>query len=261
MNINLKNGPCDISITTDCNEENDTQVHPDNLTKIDPSNPANMMDEIGRAHNYFMTRIFLSTGEIKFDHDEVLEKIAELIKIYPFKTKILANANEANIPELMEKISDPLFNALKYNWMFPPTPEQMEIFPDFLKDIILWSGKLMESFDKKTDSLIEHKEQLIAYEQIIIDSKMRKNLKEASLLALSMVRYSSLLYIEFFNSSGGGTGTGIMAKGKCNCKAVARVASADVVGAAQGYESGGFIGGLIGGIIGSGRQIGKEFEK
>jgi len=258
MNINLKNGTCDVSITTDCNEEKDTQVHPDNLTKIDPSNPANAMDEIGQAHNYFMKRIFLSTGETEFNLDEVVEKIAGLIKKYPFKTKALANANSANVPEIMHKISDPLFNSLKYNWLFPPTPEQMEIFPDFLRDIIVWGGKLMESFDKSTDSLIEHKEKLIAYEQTIIDSKMRKNLKEASLVAMSMIRHSSLLYIEYFNTAGGDTGTGIMAKGKCKCKAVARVAVADVVGAAQGYESGGFIGGLIGGIIGSGKQIGKE---
>lgn len=260
MNINLTKGGCQIAISIDCDDDNVSTVHPDNLKKIDPSNPSNPMDEIGLFHNYAMRRIFLSTGEKEFKKEEVVKQIAALVKKYPFKSKVLSNINKANINETMEKISDPLFSALKYNWLFPPTPEQMEMFPDFLDGVILWGAKLIQSFDKTTDSLIAQKEELIAYEQTIMDSKIRKNVKDGALVALSIVRHSSVLYIEHFNNGGDPTGTGIAAKGKCNCKAVARVAVADVVGAAAGFLSGGGVGAVVGAIVGSGKQIIKEID-
>lgn len=260
MNFNIKKGNCEVTINMDCDNTNDNgnepQIHPDNLKKVDPSNADNPYDEVGELHNYAMKRIFLVPGVKEFNKDEVAEQLAEIIERYPTKSKYLRNLQSYDVKETIEKIGDDSPNSFQTSFIYPPTPEQEEYLNPFLRDLVQWLGSTVGNFNKYENSLVDYINDAKSYEKRLVASNLDRETKEASLISMSIMRHSSIMYLEHFNNNTGVDDPVIFGK-KCQCMKVARVAVADLVGALTGIP-GGAVGVVVGAVVGSGKQFIEE---
>lgn len=256
MNLNIKKGNCEVTIAMDCGSEVNNTIHPDNLKKVDPSNPDNPFEEVAQLHDYAMKRIFITPKTKVFDQDQVLEQLNDIIQKYPTTSTYLKHIRKYDAKEVMEEIGDQLAKPYNVNFLYPPTPEQTEYLPPFLRDVVVWLYQLVDNFDKTTESLVDYVQKVVDYEHKIMQSDLESDIKDATLISTAIMRHSSITYLEYFNQ-GGNDDSGTNTAKKCQCKKVARVAIADAIGALTGIP-GGAAGVVVGAVVGSGKQLIKE---
>ncbi|MGD1848619.1 MAG: hypothetical protein ACFB10_24775 [Salibacteraceae bacterium] len=262
MQLIIKDDSCSVTIETKSATPFIEEIHPDNLRRLDPSNPANPYDEIGLLHTKAMNDLVLNRGRDQLSDHDFDKGLQKLLDKYPYQSEVLREMGSVNVAktaarlEGMEKI-DPRF------WLYPPTPEQEGFITPFLRDVIVWLAGSVHNFDRQTESIANLKKKFVVFEDDLMRSKLERGIRDDILIAMSVARHASYQYMKFFNQDTVVTEPPVIhAKKNGCCKKVARVMVADVYSAAKAYieSDGKVIHAIVGGIKGSAKQIKKEMK-
>ena len=180
MNLNLTSSEANLQLQGHQPYKPAKQwIHPDNRGELDPSNPDNPHDAFGDMHNR-ACNYALTVVPTPYHSKAIAAAIQDYVKANPFTDKAMKviGRNPEGIPP--------------YSTIFWPP------IPDFLlqggfEDIM----RKTDSFDPRTDSYIEFKNQIVGFEKRFIDSMDDLKMKYAWAITgvCSLIRHSMALWI------------------------------------------------------------------
>lgn len=207
MNLQLNTNCFQLSIdapaacTSDSSNSPVDPVEPDG--KYEPSNSANPYDEAGRVHNEIIRKLRRMRAEKPLDNKQIMQEATKMVKSYKYKTKALQSLELGDIDAVHKAFTKygVIDGCIPFPWPWLPGGDTFGFpFPG--------SGNHLRTIDPieiifiLIDALrggripIFAKNDLVEWENSVMESSMEKSKMAACLMTASIARYSIGLAVE-----------------------------------------------------------------